>query len=105
MTRVLRGIAAVLLLLLATILLVVSLVLSITMVLMPIGVPILIASIWLFKKALQLLLPRNRDVQLALRKALHIREIRRSVRKGRRRAQRPVRRFRKRAGRLVARAR
>src|SRR5215208_1708432 len=104
MTRVLRGVAALLVSLLASVLFVVALVLCITLVLLPLGVPLLVLSIWL-KKAAWLLLPRKKDIQLSARKALRIPEIRKAVQVGRRRARRTAGRLRKRSARLVARAR
>jgi hypothetical protein len=101
MVRVLRGIAAVLLSLLASVLLTVSLVLCITVVLLPLGVPLLMVSIWLFKQGMRLLLPRKRDVQRSVRKALRIPKLRKAVHKGRRRAGRMAGRLRERSARLV----
>jgi hypothetical protein len=105
MTRVLRGVAALLVSLLASVLFVVALVLCITLVLLPLGVPLLILSIWLFKKAAWLLLPRKKDIQRSARQALRIPEIRKAVQVGPRRARRTAGRLRKRSARLVARAR
>jgi len=105
MTRVLRGVAAVLVSLLASVLFVVALVLCITLVLLPLGVPLLILSIWLFKKAAWLLLPRKKDIQRSAQKALRTPEIRKAVHVGRRRARRTAGRLRKRSAGLVARAR
>jgi len=103
--KALRRVAAMLLFLVAGVLAVVALVLCLTIVLLPIGVPALLASIWLWKRAVRLLLPRKGDIQRAGRKVLHVEEVQKTVDRGRRRARRTAGRLRKRSARLVARMR
>jgi hypothetical protein len=66
--RALRGLGALLLWLLATLLLVVV-ILSVTVVLLPVGLPLGALAVRLYRRGLGLILTRKRDLQRAMRKA------------------------------------
>ncbi|MBC3189655.1 hypothetical protein H7X46_01055 [Pseudonocardia sp. C8] len=96
MIRALRAVAAVLLFVLGTVLLVVALVLCLTAVLLPLGLVIGFAALWLWALGFRLLLPRKADVQRRLRTRLHVREIRGALSSAARPSKRTRRRTRKR---------
>lgn len=73
--RVLRAVAAVLLLVLATVLAVLALVLCLTVVLLPLGLVVGYAAIRVFTYATKLLLPRTADLKRGARKSLRVREV------------------------------
>ncbi|GEL24897.1 hypothetical protein PSU4_38510 [Pseudonocardia sulfidoxydans NBRC 16205] len=73
--RALRAVSAVLLMVLGTLLLVVALVLCVTLVLLPLGVPLGFLAVKLWKYAVTLLLPRKADVRRGLRKGFRVKEI------------------------------
>ncbi len=100
--RVLRMLGAGGAWLVATLLLVLAVVLSVTIVLLPVGVLLGIASFRLYKLGLKWALPRASDVQMVARKEARrlrrrpaVRKLRRSTplgKRGRRRARRTLRR-------------
>jgi hypothetical protein len=67
--RAIRGLGALLLWLLATLLLLVAVILSLTVVLLPVGLLLGALALRLYRRGLGLILPRKRDLQLAMRKA------------------------------------
>jgi hypothetical protein len=71
--RVMRGAASVVISLLATVVLVVSLVLSITLILLPLGVPLLFLALRLYGYGVQLILPRPREVKRNISKLFGLR--------------------------------
>ena len=71
--RVIRGAASAAISLLATVLLVVSLVLSITLILLPLGVPLLFLALRLYGYGFQLMLRRPREVKRNIRKLFGLR--------------------------------
>jgi hypothetical protein len=71
--RVMRGAASIVISLLATVLLVVSMVLSITLILLPLGVPLMFLAFRLYGYGVQLMLPRPRDVERNIRKRFGLR--------------------------------
>jgi hypothetical protein len=66
--RLLRSIAAVLIWLVASLLLVVSIVLCITILLLPVGIVLGFASLRLYAVGFGLLLPRSKDVEKGIRR-------------------------------------
>jgi hypothetical protein len=68
--RVMRGAASVVISLLATVVLVVSLVLGITLILLPLGVPLMFLALRLYGYGVQLILPRPREVKRNISKLL-----------------------------------
>jgi hypothetical protein len=54
--------------LLATVLLIVGLVLSVTILLLPLGIPLLLVAVRLYIRGLRLLLPTSKDARRAVRK-------------------------------------
>jgi hypothetical protein len=97
--RVLRGAAAVPLLVLALVLSVVALVLCLTLVLLPVGLIVGFAALRLFRMALKLLMPRPADVQRGVRKGLRLQEMRAAVT----RLEKSARRMRKRLPKRIRR--
>ena len=71
--RVIRGAASVVVSLLATVVLVVSLVLSITLILLPLGVPLMFLAFRLYGYGVQLMLPRPGEVKRNIRKLIGLR--------------------------------
>jgi hypothetical protein len=71
--RVLRGAASIVVWLLATVLLVVSLVLCITLILLPLGVPLMLLAFRLYGYGVQLMMPRRAEVKRHLRKQFGLR--------------------------------
>ena len=76
--RPVRAVGAVLLWVLASVLAVLSLLLCITVILLPLGAPLLFLSVQMYKRAVKLALPRGKDVRLGLRKGLRLREARKA---------------------------
>lgn len=103
--RVLRAVAGVLLLVLASLLMVLGLVLCLTLVLLPVGAALGFLAVKLGKVGVRLLLPRKVDVQRGLQGSLRIPEIRAAADRFARSARRPRRRLRKRVGRARRRLR
>lgn len=66
--RVIRSIAAVLIWLVASLLLVVSIVLCVTILLLPVGIFLGLFSLRLYAVGFGLLLPRSRDIEKGVRK-------------------------------------
>jgi hypothetical protein len=97
--RVLRGAAAVPLLVLALVLSVVALVLCLTVVLLPVGLIVGFAALRLFRTALKLLMPRPADVRRGVRKGLRVQELRAAVT----RVEKSARRVRKRLPKRIRR--
>jgi hypothetical protein len=95
--RALRAVGAVLLMVLGTVLLVVALVLCITIILLPLGLPVGYVAVRLWKYALQLLLPREADVRRGLRKGFRVREFRAAASQAGRHTARARKRLRKQA--------
>jgi hypothetical protein len=95
--RALRAAAAVLLMLLGTLLLVVALVLCVTVILLPLGIPLGFVAVKLWKYALKLLLPRQADVQRGLRKGFRVPELRAAAARTGRRMSRHRKRLSKKA--------
>jgi hypothetical protein len=95
--RALRAAAAVLLMLLGTLLLVVALVLCVTVILLPLGIPLGFVAVKLWKYALKLLLPRHADVQRGLRKGFRVPELRDAASRTGRRMSRHRKRLSKKA--------
>jgi hypothetical protein len=98
--RAVRGFCALLLWILATVLLLLAAVLSITIVLLPVGVPLGFAALRLYRLGLRLALPRGRDVRKGVRKEVRrwrkkspVRELDRSVESAGRRACKAVRKI------------
>lgn len=73
--RALRAVGAVLLMVLGTLLLVVALVLCVTIILLPLGIPLGFLAVKLWKHAVTLLLPRQADVRRGLRKGFRVKEL------------------------------
>lgn len=73
MLRVVRGVAAAATWLFATVVLIVALILSITVVLLPLGVPLALLALRLYGVGVQLLAPRKREVKRQLRKSFGLR--------------------------------
>jgi hypothetical protein len=71
--RVMRGAASVVIPLLAAVLVVVSLVLSITLILLPLGVPLMFLAFRLYGYGVQLMMPRRREVKQNIRKRFGLR--------------------------------
>lgn len=71
--RVMRGAASVVIPLLAAVLVVVSLVLSITLILLPLGVPLMFLAFRLYGYGVQLMMPRRRKVKQNIRKRFGLR--------------------------------
>jgi hypothetical protein len=71
--RVLRGVASIVVWLLATVLLVVALVLCITLILLPVGVPLMLLAFRLYGYGVQLMMPRRREVKRHVRKQFGLR--------------------------------
>jgi hypothetical protein len=71
--RALRGAASIVVWLLATVLLIVSLVLCITLILLPLGVPLMLLAFRLYGYGVQLMLPRPREVKRHVRKQFGLR--------------------------------
>lgn len=65
--RALRGIAAVVVWLLATVLLIVSVVLCITLILLPLGIPLMLGALRLYGYGVQLMMPRPAEVKRHVR--------------------------------------
>jgi hypothetical protein len=99
--RVVRTIGAVSAWLLATVLLVLAVVLSVTIVLLPVGVLLGIASFRLYKLGLKWALPRTADVKKGVRKEAH--RWRRQLRPRRTRRSKPLRRRARRVRRALRR--
>jgi uncharacterized membrane protein YccF (DUF307 family) len=98
--RAVRGFCALLLWILATVLLLLAAVLSITIVLLPVGVPLGFAALRLYRLGLRLALPRGRDVRKGVRKEARrwrkkspVRELDRSMESAGRRAWKAVRKI------------
>jgi hypothetical protein len=66
--RILRRLAGVLVWLVATVLLILAVVLSLTIVLLPLGVLVGFAALRLYGTGLKLLLPRSKDIEKHVRK-------------------------------------
>jgi hypothetical protein len=81
----------VLLWLLATLLLVVAVILSVTVVLLPVGLLLGALALRLYRRGLGLLLPRQRDLQLAMRKAAA--PARKEIRATRKKSRKLLQRF------------
>ena len=73
MMRILRGIGAVVVWLLATVVMVVALVASVTIVLLPLGVPLLVLGLRLYGYGVRLMIPRAPEVKRGVRKSLGLR--------------------------------
>jgi hypothetical protein len=71
--RALRGAASIVVWLLATVLLVVSLVLCITLILLPLGVPLMLFAFRLYGYGVQLMMPRRAEVKRHIRKQFGLR--------------------------------
>jgi hypothetical protein len=71
--RILRGIGAVLVWLLATVVMVLALVLSITIILLPVGLPLLALGLRLYGYGVQLMIPRTPELKRGLRKRVGLR--------------------------------
>jgi hypothetical protein len=95
--RVLRAIAAVLLLVLAILLAVVAVVLCLTVVLLPLGLIVGYAAIRVFTSATKLLMPRTADLKRGARKSLRVREVNAAMT----RAQTATKRVRKRVPKRI----
>jgi hypothetical protein len=89
--RALRGVGALLLWLLATLLLIVAVILSATVVLLPVGLLLGLLALRLYRRGLGLILPRKRDLQRAMRKAAA--PARKEVRASRKKSRKLLRRF------------
>ena len=90
--RVLRVVGAVLAWLVATVLLTLAIVLSVTLVLLPVGLLLGFASLRLYRLGLKLIMPRPSDIQKGVRKELRgwwpkslLRRLRRSTKFDKRR--------------------
>jgi hypothetical protein len=71
--RALRGAASIVIWLLATVLLVVSLVLCVTLILLPLGVPLMLFALRLYGYGVQLMMPRPAEVKRHVRKQFGLR--------------------------------
>lgn len=89
--RAIRGLGALLLWLLATLLLVVAVILSVTVVLLPVGLLLGALAVRLYRRGLGLLLPRQRDLQRAMRKAAA--PARKEIRATRKKSRKLLQRF------------
>lgn len=69
--RVLRALAAIPIFLLATVLLIVAAVLCVTVLLLPLGIPLAIVATRLYAKGVKLLLPRSKELERGVRGVLH----------------------------------
>ena len=97
--RFLRGLAAIPVFLLATVLLVVAAVLCVTILLLPLGIPLGFIAMRLYAKGVKMLLPRSstprrhgrhRVRRLRTRPAKRIKRVRKDTRKRVRRARRTL---------------
>ena len=90
--RVLRAVGAVLAWLVASVLLILAIVLSVTLVLLPVGLLLGFASLRLYRLGVKLILPRSSDIKKGVSKELRgwwpkslLRKLRRSTKAGKRR--------------------
>ncbi|GAA4883209.1 hypothetical protein ACFQ34_04840 [Pseudonocardia benzenivorans] len=95
--RVLRGIGAVLLMVVGLLLSVVAIVLCVTIILLPLGIPLALLAVKLWRYAFTLMLPRQADVRRGLRKGFHVREMQDAASTARKEASRHGTRLRKKA--------
>ena len=92
--RILRGIGAVVVWLLATVVMVVALVASVTIVLLPLGVPLLVLGLRLYGYGVRLMIPRAPEVKRGVRKGLGLRahgSLRGDAKRARRKTRRNLR--------------
>jgi hypothetical protein len=71
--RVLRGIGAMLVWLLATVVIIVAALLCITLILLPLGLPLMAVGLRLYGYGVQLMIPRAKDVKRGMRKKAGLR--------------------------------
>jgi hypothetical protein len=98
--RVLRTAGAVLLGVVATVLMILSIVLCITLILLPVGIPLAFLSIRLYAVAAKLLLPRTKDVQRGFRKGFRVDEFSKALHRADRRVDHAWKRLHRRSRRL-----
>ena len=100
--RILRGLGAVAIWLLATVVMLVAVILSVTIVLLPLGLPLLALGLRLYGYGVQLMIPRTPELKRGLRKGLGLRprgsvqdDAKRAGKKTKRSLRKKTRRLRK----------
>jgi len=99
--KILRGIGAALVWLLATVVMIVAAVLCVTLVLLPLGLPLMALGLRLYGYGVQLMVPRAPEVKRGMRKRLGLRahgSVAGDVKRAGKRGKKSGRRLRKKAG-------
>ena len=102
--RILRGIGAAVVWLLATVVMIVAAVLCITLVLLPLGLPLMGLGLRLYGYGVQLMVPRPPEVKRGIRKRLGLRthgSVAGDVKRAGKRGKKSGRKLRKKAGSVV----
>ena len=99
--KILRGIGALLVWLLATVVMIVAAVLCVTLILLPLGLPLMALGLRLYGYGVQLMIPRAPEVKRGMRKRLGLRthgSVAGDVKRAGKRGKKSGRRLRKKAG-------